>query len=531
MLALLLTACWSDSTTPKPVVPPPQPDAAIATAATVPLPAPRLGVSETVTPATVLRVQNIERAEPPRRFDVAFDPQDITFAGLRADLERWGFKIEDGDGEAWRVVAPVGAGWAGRLEPLREVLTVRAATTQDMLPDGSARTGSEHYGTVIRTWTMRAGTLTETLQGSPTPAKATLPNKLPPAVRACLAPLLEELEVGEVQGIGWERALEPTAPAWVLILEHYGACDASGWFAARGDAAIDALTVGGRPADKADESSVFVSAVAVLGKEQPSDDQTAEVALQIVGAAADDVLAEALPRIGDPRAQAAVWEIWARRDNAAALAWAKTSTLPIVRAHAAAQDNDLRLALLQDTTAPTLARRAAIVGWMPKAADQPLVDALRKDKDPVVRAGAWTAWMDAHAAACTERAAAVAKMGADEAARLYQECPQDDVGEAVIGWFKTQDKKRAGELVAAVLADPETLSAGMAAVRAAADLGRDDLLEAAVASTTLARDVRGAALRALIAGGRSGKIEELQKAHGTYVGVKPMPTIPAVATP
>lgn len=530
MLALLLTACWSDSTTPKPVVPPP-PDAVVATAATVPLPAPRLGVSETVTPPTVLRVQNIERVEPPRRFDIAFDPQDVTFAGLRSDLERWGFKIEDGDGEAWRAVAPAGAGWAGRLEPLREVLAVRPATTQDMLPDGSARTGSEHYGTVIRTWGMRAGTLTETLQGSATPPKAVLPDKLPPAVRACLAPLLEELEVGEVQGIGWERALEPTAPAWVLIVEHYGACDASGWFATRGDAAIDALTVGGRPADKADESSVFVSAVAVLGKEQASGDQTAEVALQIVGAAADEVLMEALPRIGDPKAQAAVWEIWARRDNAAALKWARGSTLPIVRAHAAAQDGALRVALLQDGASPTLARRAAVVGWAPAPADQALVEGLRKDKDPVVRAGAWAAWMDAHAGACTERAAAIPKLSEDDAARLYQECPQDNVRERVFGWLKDEDKKRAGELVAAVLAEPETVSAGLAAVRAAGELGREDLLEGAVASMTLARDVRGAALRSLLATGHSAKVEELQKVHGTYVGVKPLPSLPAVATP
>lgn len=529
MWLVFLAACDFGTKPSTPAPPLPSPDATAGAAASVPGPPLRVGVAEVSTPATILRVQNLTRTEPPRRYDVEFDPSSVTFAALEDDLVRWGFTVEDGDGLAWRAVAPQGTDWPSRLEPLPEVLGVRAATTQDMLPDGSARTGGEHYGTVIRTWSMRAGTLTETLQGSPTPPPPVLPSALAQPLQRCLTPLVEDLAAGEAQGVGWERALDPAGPTWVLVLEHYGACDASGWVELRADGPLDNLQAAGRAAAQVDEAAVFVAAVSWLGEAHPVDDDEAVVARELVAGAPEDVLRDTLPRLVDTTAQEAAWQAWADRDNAAAVAWAASSTMPLLRAHAAQQEPAVRTELLRDTTAPVLARRVAVSGWSPTDADDALVQQLRADRDPIVRAGAWTAWSRLHEGACTARAASAEKLGTAEAARLYGECPQDEVREKVIAFLAQADPAKAGELVGGVLGAPEDRAAGMAAVRAAVTLGRDDLLEQVIEDTTVGRDIRGLALRALAEANRSTKLADLQARHGAYLGVKPRPVPASVA--
>lgn len=526
MLPVLLAACWSDEPPPPPPsTPPPPPTPRVAS---TPLPAPLLGVSEVATPPEVLRPTEVVRNEPRRRLVLEVDPDVVPFDSFGDRLKEWGFAVEDGDGRAWRVRAPEGAEWLARVDPLPEVLEARYATTQDMLADGAARGGSEKYGTILRSWTMREGNLVEATEGAALPLAPVMPLALPPLARRCLGPVMEELGAGEARGLGWERGLLPEGPTWVLVAEHLAPCDVTGWMPLRRDGAVAELQIAGRRAAEVDEGAVFEAAVTFLGQERPWGEAATELAVEIVAAAPDEAIREALGRVGDPRAQAQLWDTWSQRDPAMALDFARTSELTAVRARAAAQDKIIRRALLLGTSTPTFARRAAARGWSAGPDDAALLDRLRQDADPVVRAGAWAAWMEKNRIDCDERAKAAAGLGVDDLARLYAECPMDEVRDLALQALREKDPARAGDQVAAVLRAPETPATGLHAVRAAASLQRDDLLEAVVADVHVEREVRRLALEELLRAGRSRKAAALREAHGSWLGLV-APARPVVA--
>jgi hypothetical protein len=89
------------------------------------------------------------------------------------------------------------------------------------------------------------------------------------------------------------------------------------------------------------------------------------------------------------------------------------------------------------------------------------------------------------------------------------------------------DKVAAGAMLRVVLEDPETVRTGIAAVRQAEALERDDLLDALVRRPTVARDVRRVALEYLVKEGNANAAELIEQ-HGAYLGYKPLPGAAAV---
>ncbi len=516
-LVLSLIACSGDESpteaqlplTPVPVEP-----------ASGPLPEPRTGVGEVVTPPEVVRPTEVQDRSGPVRLDVWFDPDVTTFEALGPKLESWGFSLLDGDGESWRVGTPPGNEWPARLLPLPEVANVTEAVDLISLESGAFREGSERYGALVHSWSWRAGGPTSAVTGGRAPPDPALPQTLPAQVVRCLAPVRTEMMNGVSAGIGWERALQTNPSAWVLVLEDFGACDATGWIALRADAPVTTLTVGGRPATEADASHAYTLAVDYLRNPRPYEDASALAAWDLLRAAPSDTLTAAVSTVAPGTFQERLWQELAQRDHAAALALAHGSESPSLRGALAAEDGVARAAALTEANAPADAVYAALSVWRPGPTDPPeTLERLRQSSAPRVREKAWELTLDATMAACTARAMAVAAADLSTASAIYRECPQQPVRMPAFQRVASLDPLAAAAMVRVVLEEPETVRTGVAAVRNAAALERWDLLEALVARPSVARDVRRVALEFLVRQG-TATASELVEQHGAYVGYK-----------
>ena len=480
-----------------------------------------VGVREVPTPDGLARMQDRVDHVPPRHLEVRVDFASGDFATLRARLEGWGFTIEDGDGASLRVTAPAGDHWAERLEPLPTIARVAETLTQDKLPDGAVRGGTARFGTAAYTWALKDGKLVESTTGAALPAAAELPRTVPVAVVRCLAPIRTAMLDGETAGPGWERALHTESNTWAIVVEHFGACDATGWVLAKADAKSDTLTVAGKPVKELDDATLFGTATRYLSTERAASDEGAAAAVDILRRGDDAQLSAAIGAIAPGPQQERLLLALAERDQAKALALASTSTSPTLRGWAAGVDATARQSVLADTGSSPDALVFAMSAWRPGAADAATLDRLRAHPDPRVRMRAWDLALDAGQAACLTRAPGAKTLTLDDARKLYAECPQQPVRLQAFGRAAQLDKAAAGELVAGTLAAPETVRTGINAVRFASTLERDDLLEAAVSAVTLDRDVRASALRALLATGRSPAAAALAEKHGPFLGVKP----------
>ncbi|MSQ00442.1 MAG: hypothetical protein EXR71_00950 [Myxococcales bacterium] len=487
-----------------------------------PLPADlAVGVGEVRTPPELLRAtQRVDRV-PPRHLELRVDFAGGDFASVRAELERWGFTVEDGDGASLRLLAPDGDRWSERLEPLPSVARVNETLTQDKLDDGSVRAGSATFGDVGYTWALKDGVLVESMTGAPLPARPDLPRTVPVAVVRCLAPIRTAMLDGETAGPGWERALLKEPSGWAVVVDHFGACDATGWFVARRDAKSDNLTIGGKTVKELDDATLFASATKYLTTERAQSDEGAAAAVDILRRGDDTQLAAAIDAIAPGSQQERLLLALADRDEAAAVALAARSTSPTARGWAAGIDATARLSVLADPGATADSLLLAMSAWRPGSTEAPTVARLKEHKDVRVRMRATDLALDAAQPACIARAPSARSATLEQAKTLYRECPQQPVRLQAFSRLVQLDRGVATELVSATLRAPESVRIGINAVRAANALERDDLLEQAVADMTLDRDVRAEALRTLQRGGRSANVLGLAEKHGAFLGVRP----------
>ncbi len=533
-MIVALLACSGDPAPPPPAAEP-APAAAELTAAadarareeTLP-PDPQLGVREVSTPATILRLTAREDRVPQRHLELRVDFASADFATVRTRLEGWGFKIEDGDGASLRVVAPAGDRWAERLEPLASFAHVGETLTQDVLEDGSVRAGTAKFGTVGYTWALRQGKLEEQIDGAALPAKLELPRSIPVAVVRCLAPIRTAMLDGATAGVGWERAVQAEPNAWAVVVENYGACEATGWFTMRADAPSTGLSVAGKPVAGLDDATLFAAAQRYLSEERAASDEAAVAAVDILRRADDAALVAALGAIVPGPHQERLMLEYAAKDEAAAIRLAGASTSPTLRGWAAGVDATARTEVLADPTTPADALLIALSAWRPTSGEDPVLVALRKHADPRVRMRAWELTLDSTLEACLARAPSAAKATIEAATALYAECPQQPVRKLALGRVTGLDKAAAATLVGGTLTSPETVTTGINAVRAANAMELDAALVAAVENVGGDRDMRAEALRTLQRTGRSDRTAALLEAHGPFLGVKPQP-VPALA--
>lgn len=529
MLWLLLAGCpWGEESKP----PPPPPDIPPPEAAGPELPPPpRLGVAEVETPPEVLRVSEVVDQAAPTLVDVWFDPEVTTFDALGEQLERWGFVRVDGDGRVWRIRAADAPAVEHRLARAPGVAQVRVALTRETLPSGNYREGSDKIGTLVRRWVWPAeAPPTVTVTGGAVPPDPVLPRDLPPAARDCLGVAVEDLEMGLSVGPGWERGMVAAPLAWVLVVDHYGACDASGWVALRPDATVEHLRFGDREAALADEAAFHELAIRFLKTPRPALDRDAQVAVELLARAPDAVLARAVRDAAPAPAQLELYARFARRDPEAALAVAGASTSPPLLAQAAGQDEELRARLLQSPDSAWGALEGAVAVWRPSRADPPgLLERLLASPDPEVRQRAWAARMEAESAACAART--VEGLDAAGLVAMYAACPQAVPRARAWERLRAMDPEAARAALERTLANPETRVTGIAAVNAAAGAGEWALLEALVANPRVDREVRRVALDRLVQAGRPAAAG-LAEAHGAFLGWKPRaPSAGAVARP
>ncbi|MDP2309368.1 MAG: hypothetical protein Q8P18_25330 [Pseudomonadota bacterium] len=501
------------------------------TATDDPLPEPRLGVSEVVTPPEVLRPTEVQDGAAPPQLDIWFDPDVTTFDAMRARLVGWGFSILDGDGESWRVGVPRGSDWPARLLPLPEVARVTEAIDLIALESGAFREGSERYGKLTHSWSWRPGGPVQAVSGGRAPPDPVLPHALPPQAIRCLAPLRTEMATGVSVGVGWERALVANPPTWVLVLEGFGACDASGWILLSADAPVTTLTVGGRPVSELDGATIHALAVDYLRQPRPYEDASALAAWDLLRTAPSDTLAAAVTAVAPGPFQERLWEELDQRDHAAALALAGQSASPVLRGAVTAEVESLRTASLTDPKAPADAVYAALTVWRPGPTDPPdILNRLRQSPSPRVRERAWELTLDATMAGCLERLKSVASADVTTASAVYRECPQQPVRTAAFQRVAALDRVAAGAMLNVVLEEPETLRTGVAAVRHTAAIERWDLLEALVQRPSVARDVRRVALEFLVRASVP-QAAELVEQHGAYLGYDPGPAAGAPTGP
>lgn len=518
-MLLLLVACqWSTPT------PPPAP--VVAPVEDGPPPQERRGVTEVATPPEILRASDLQDRAATALLDVWFDPDRTTFEALGQMLERWGFTIVNGDGESWRVSPPPGWSWSLRLEPLPEVLRVREALDRAPMENGSFREGGERYGDVVRTWAQIEGGPSEVLTGHPSPSATVLPHRLPAGIIRCLAPARTEMLGGPSAGLGWERALQRSPSAWVLVLEDYGYCHAGGYLVLHPDATLDTLTIAGRSVSQTDPAFLRALARDTLTTPRALEDSAAVAALDILADAPDAELAEAVAAAAPGYFQESLYRTWAVRDPDAAVAYARAAESPPLRADAVSDDPALGRAALADPGASTRVQLAALAAWRPGPSEPPEILArLRRSPDPRVRERAWERTLDERAVTCGALSRGLATAGADAAATAWRDCPETAVRRAALDRVAAQDPKAAVALVAATLEAPETVVAGIAAARAAGGLGQHDLLLALVPRRTVSREVRLEALRILVSARTPGSVE-LIEVHGAYLGYRPLGSAP-----
>lgn len=517
MLWLLFAGCpWGEDSKP---TPPPPPDLPPPEASGSALPSPpRMGVAEVETPPEVLRVSEVVDQAAPALVDVWFDPDLTTFDALGEQLDRWGFERVDGDGTTWRVRATGVPAAEQRLARAPGVARARGALTRQVLPSGNFREGSDRVGSLTRSWAWPDGAPPRvTVAGGLPPPDPVLPRELPPAGLGCLAPAVEELEMGVSVGPGWERAMTTSPASWVLVVDHYGSCDASGWVVLRADAAVDHLRFGDRPAAQADETLFHELAITFLGTRRPALDPQAEAAVGLLAASPDAVLARAVRDATPGPAQAELHARFARRDPEAALAVAGASASPVLLSQAAGQDEELRQRLLRASDSSWTALEGAVAVWRPGPSDPPgLLDRFLQSPDPLVRERAWAARIQVEAGACEARP--VRGLDAAGLVSLYDACPQPAVRGRVLELLRAADPAAARAALERTLSAPETRETGIAAVEGAASDWA--LLEAMVANRNVDREVRRVALERLVRAGRPSA-GALVEAHGAFLAWKP----------
>jgi hypothetical protein len=520
-VVLSLIACSGTGTEPSAPAPP----ASTASNGPGPLPEPRMGVAEMSTPPELVRATDVQDRAAPSRLDVRFDPDVTTFDELGGKLEAWGFSLLDGDGESWRVGAPLGHEWPARLLPLADVADVTETVDISVLESGALREGSERYGDRVHTWSWREGGPVQSVSGGAAPPDPMLPHALPASVVRCLAPLRTAMGTGVSVGVGWERALTPTPLSWAVVVENYGACKASGWFALRADAPIDALRIDGRPAAEVDPAVVHGAAAEYLASVRPYDDPSAIAAYDILRQAPTERLAAALDELAPGPFQERLWEELDQRDTDGALLLAEKAASPALRAAVTAEVESLRTAALTDPKAPVDTVVAALTVWRPEPGDSSgTLERLRAHPSPRVREQAWELTIDSTAAACEARVAGIPAAAATSVSALYRECPQQTVRVAAFNHLAKADPVAAGAVLRVVLEEPETVRTGILAARHAAALERYDLLEALVPRASVSRDVRRIGLELLVKGRSSPRAEELVEQHGAYLGYRSNPT-------
>jgi hypothetical protein len=526
MLAVLL-ACSSDPPPPLPggeaTTTPAEPAAPALPAEDVLPPDAALGVREVATPPTLLRLTAREDRVPPRHLELRVDFAHADYATVRARLQGWGFTVEDGDGASLRVVAPAGDRWAERLEPLRAVAPVDENHTQDLREGGEVRAGSATFGTVAYTWALREGRLEEKLEGAAVPPVPELPRSIPVAVVRCLAPIRTAMLDGQTAGVGWERALQTEPLAWAVVLENYGACEATGWLTMRADGVNKGLTVAGKPVNGLDDATLFAAATRYLAEERAASDEAAAAAVDILRRADDAALVAALTAITPGPHQERLMLAYAAKDEAAALRVAGGSTSSTLRGWAAGVDATARTEVLGDSSASAEALITALSAWRPASGDDPVLVRLRGHADSRVRMRAWELTLDSTLQGCLARAPSAPKATMEQAKALYAECPQQPVRRQSLGRVTALDRAAAATLVAGTLAAPETVVTGVNAARAANELELDELLVSTIGSDTGDRDVRAEALRLLLRAGRDARAAALVDRHGAFLGVKAMP--------
>lgn len=530
MLALpLLSACWWGEE-PGAISPELGPETVAQRGPSQVPPPPLLGAPELETPPGIARMTDAVESLPRRRLEVRFDADHGTFASMRTLLESWSFTVEDGDGELLRVLAPEGAYWAERLEPLPEIARVAVAVEQDPLPTGELRTARASFGAVALSVTHRPGDPASVQADGPPLAEVELPAALPTAVAACLGPLRDQLADGYLRGPRWERAIDTSVAAWALVVDGYGPCEARGWIAMRADAPIDALAVAGGRAAEAAPAALLAAAARYLGTPRARDDEGAVTAQSLLRAAEDDALVAAIPRLA-AEAQGEAWEELARRDEEAAIALATEAASAPLLARAAVHDDAVRTRLQRDSTTPTEVLLALLPSWRPSPSDPPgFAERLAAHADPVVRSRAAAATIAARAESCAARLPSVATAGPEALASLYAECPGPEVRAAIFERRGGQDRSAAARAGAATALQPETVETGIVAVAELVALGARDELLAVAASIDTPREVRRAALSELRREWPSPAVDALVSRHGSWLGLD-APSEVAVATP
>lgn len=487
-------------------------------------PDPSLGVREVQTPANISRIAERRVQVPNRQLDIRVDFDHGDYATMVAALSRWGFTLRDADGETARVMAPAGERWPERLEVLPEIARVSETLAQDTLPDGTVRAGNTKFdGGIIHQWSVPEGGVVETVEGAALPRKAEIPRTLPAAIVRCLAPLRSAILDGEPAGVGWERALRIEPVAWVAVVEHYGACDATGWFVMEAMAEVETLTIAGQAVKSTTDEQILEVAQTYLSVPRARVDESAIAASDLLRRLDDTRLAAAIDAVAPGPHQERLFLALAERNESAATALARASTSPTVRAWGAGTDDQVRDSVLADPAAPAEALVAAMAVWRPGTGDEAKLDALTRHVHPAVRMRAWEIAIDVRNAPCLERLAGAKSLDLAAAQLLYAECPQQPVRLQAFSRLAVLNSAAAAAAVQSTLERPETVRAGISAVRAANSLERDDLLEAIVANPLGDRDVRAEALRTLLRVGRSAAAAALFEAHGPFLGVRTAP--------
>lgn len=515
-LALLAGCGWFDTEKP-PVTPPPPEAPPVASGPELP-PPPRVGVAEVAPPPGVLLPEAVDDQRSPPLVDVWVDPDVSSFAELGAQLDAWGLTRVDGDGEVWRVSATDAPFLVERLAAAPGVLRAREALSRPPLADGSFRKGSAKYGAATWTWTLVEGGPKLALHGGEPVPPPVLPEALPAGALRCLGSLQGELADGGVRGVGWERALSTEPRAWVVLVESYGPCGATGWLRMTKDGPVDQLSFRGHTLAESDDAWLVEGTIQWLASPRPEDDPAVLDAVDALAKAPDADLARAMRDAGSPAVQGLLYQAFANRDPEAAMAVAGGAAAPTLRAQAVGQDEELRRQVLADPSAKAAELAAALVTWRPGPNDPPgFWERVSTSRSVLVRTRAW----EAKAAATESECAAKAKAATDAAAlaATWDTCPQPAVRADVGARLRAADPAAADAALARTLAKPETVEAGVAAARAADAAGRRALLVACVEDTNVRREVRTLALELLLKA-KSPDAARLVQKHGAFLGVK-----------
>lgn len=489
-------------------------------------PEPALGVPEVVTPPGVVRASEVQDISVNTDLDVWFAPSVTTFEALGAKLEAWGFVLVDGDGESWRVTPPRGRDWITRLQAVPDVARVAEALDRETFETGAFREGRAQFGPLVHSWAWREGGPVEQVTGGDAPPAPVLPSSLPDWAARCLGSAMDDLTGGVTRGVGWERALRPSPAGWVLVVQGYGGCDATGWLPLTADGDLGNLQVAGRPLAAVQPQDLYAAAETTLRSPRGSDDAWAETALALLDGAPPEVLRQVAENAATGAWQQKLLRQWADADPDNALTWARASSLPQARALLVLIDATDRRTALQDAAAPAIVVRAALTAWRPgpgEGAD--ILARLRKSPDAATRELAWERTLDQERDACLPLVATLPSAKAADATAAWRSCPLPEVRDAALARLQVLDQAAAGALLAETLELPENVVTGVQAARLAAQLGRVDLLESFVKRRTVAREPRREALRLLIAR-NAPSAKALAESHARYLGAREAARLP-----